>query len=1079
MTKPQKPPSLSEADTILEEDLARESALTLEAAPPVHEWDRYEILELLGRGGMGIVHKARDKRLDRLVAIKFIHSTDPYITMRFVQEARAQARIDHPNVCKVVEVGEVFGKAYIAMQLVHGQALSQCAETMTVSEKVRVLKTIAGAVHEAHRLGIIHRDIKPANIMVEESKDAEGNRALRPVLMDFGLAREAGDSQGLTESGAVMGTPSYMSPEQARGDVRKIDCRSDVYSLGATLYHVLCGEPPFVNDGSVNVLLKVLTQDPVPLRLKAPDLPEALEIIVGKCLNKEPHQRYASAADLALDLERFLNRERVVARRLSLASRLYWRGKRNKPMAFAVVALVLSVLAFTGYGIRTTIVNARNEAIAQKRAELAQKLAQSVKDLEWLVRAAYLVPLHDTGPEKAIVRARMTEIEAEMRGFGDLAAGLDHYALGRGHFALEEWEQARAQLTQAEALGVREPELDYALGRVLGELYSRALEDARKSGDKSYFEKRKQELDKEYLAPALSHLERCRGLKTISASYLEGLIDFYNRRYDKALGNAELARKSSPWLYEAAKLEGDVHMARALDSRDHGDNDQAERHFQEAVARYEQAAEIGRSDHQVHEALAEAWIRQEEMDMYRGRDPGPKLEKALAAADKALIAAPAESQGHTKKAFAYFFQAQYAQEHGAGRSDVERLFREQVSAGERALSLSPNDAYAHEITGLGYTKLAGYLLDLGQPVQTLLDQALIHLEQAIQNNPRFPWAYNDYGYALGYAGDSRHRQNKDPQEWYKKAIDAIKKATQLDDQYTIAYNNASIWLTNLADWKADHGEDPEQAALEAVQMADRAIQINKQNPLPHANAGLAVARVASYRLDIGQDGRESARQAINRFKAVLAIDPSFVFAQRELGRAYYLLGSHEQALGLDPHPSLDAGLGALAQCYRTEPGNADCNAVEAQLRAEQAERNRTQSQPFLEPLGQAQKLALEAIQKVPDRGDLWLVLGQICLQRADALLASQQPQSPPGPVIEEGLRGIEQVLKKAPGLPRALAVQGALLLRKAQVDADPTQKKAALERAKESLSQGFAGNPLLKRRYGAAAAEVDLLYGKQ
>ena len=139
--------------------------------------------------------------------------------------------------------------------------------------------------------------------------------------MDFGLAHEVGDGQGLTESGAVMGTPSYMPPEQARGDARRVDCRSDVYGIGATLYHLLAGEPPFVQDEDGNVLLKVLVQDPVPLREKAPGIPAALDVIVGKCLNKEPHQRYTTAADLAEDLGRFLNRERVVARPLGLASR--------------------------------------------------------------------------------------------------------------------------------------------------------------------------------------------------------------------------------------------------------------------------------------------------------------------------------------------------------------------------------------------------------------------------------------------------------------------------------------------------------------------------------------------------------------------------------------------------------------------------------------------------------------------------------------------------------------------------------------------------------------------------------------
>ncbi|MDI1479419.1 serine/threonine-protein kinase [Polyangium sp. y55x31] len=1070
-TEPPPAAAPAEAPADIPADLPAASERSPLADP--RRWDRYEIVRFLGRGGMGSVYEARDRRLARHVAIKFIHGADPITTKRFLQEARAQARIDHPNVCKVLEVGEVEDKAYIAMQLVEGLSLNDAAKGMTLDEKVRVMKTVTEAVHAAHRIGIIHRDIKPANIMVEKSASADGPASYRPVLMDFGLAREASETKGLTESGTVMGTPGYMPPEQARGSVRSIDPRSDVYSLGATLYDILAGAPPFEDESAVNVLLKVLIQDPIPLRERDPSIPLALDIIVGKCLNKEPHQRYPNAAELADDLERFLNRERVLARRLGLPTRLYWRAKRNKPMAFAVIALVSSLVAFAGYGVRTVIVNARNEAIAQKRAELGQKLGQAVKDLEWLVRSAYLVPLHDTGPEKAVVRARMAEIEAEMRSFGDLAAGLDHYALGRGYLALKEWDRAHAELTQAASLGVREPELDYALGRVLGELYSRAIEEARKSGDKSYFEKRKQELDKEYLEPALAHLTRCRGLPTVPASYLEGLIHFYNRRYDEALESARSARGGLSWLYEAEKLEGDVFMARALDAKDRGENEKAARDFADAVAHYEQAADIGRSDHQIYEALAEAWIRQEEMDLYSGRDPKPKLDKALSAADKALTAAPAESDGHTKKAFAYHFQARYAQDHGAAQAEVERLFRAQLDAGKQAIASHPADAFAQEAIGAAYTRLALYQLDQGKPVQDLLDQAYAHFEEAIRIKPTFPWAYNDYGYALALSGSSIRLRNGDARDVLGRAIDMTKKAFELDAQYLIAYNNTSAWLTELAEWQADHGESPEKTLREAMQMADHVLGVNDKHLLASVNSGMASARIASYRLMTGEDGRAPAQEAIERFGAALAIDSNFLFAQLESGRAHYLHASHARLQGGDGRPSLDEGLRALGQCHRIDPGNADCTMVEAQIRAEEAEWARQQGKPSLPPLEQAQRLSHEATQKAPERLDPWLVLGQVCLQRAEALLAAERPSVPAGPVVDEGLRGIEQALKLAPGLPRALAIEGALHLSRAQID--PVQGKTSLERAKASLAKAFAGNPLLRRRYGKAAAEVDRL----
>lgn len=251
---------------------------------PVVDWDKYEFLSILGRGGMGAVYKARDRRLNRLVALKFILGDDPALVQRFLQEAHAQARLDHPNLCRVYEVGQVEGKPYIAMQFISGQPLDRACTEMSLHQKVELIRDAALALHEAHRAGIIHRDIKPANIMVERNADG----SYRPIVMDFGLARESGENKGLTQTGMVMGTPGYMPPEQARGNTRSMDRRADVYSLGATLYELLTRQPPFDGDEIVDVLLAVLNDDPRPPRALAPDVPLDLDTIVLKCPEYPP-----------------------------------------------------------------------------------------------------------------------------------------------------------------------------------------------------------------------------------------------------------------------------------------------------------------------------------------------------------------------------------------------------------------------------------------------------------------------------------------------------------------------------------------------------------------------------------------------------------------------------------------------------------------------------------------------------------------------------------------------------------------------------------------------------------------------
>src|SRR5678815_5445351 len=224
------------------------STFTMSAPPPpsnddppfpVAYWDRYSNVRFLGQGGMGKVFLAVDTRLHREVAIKFVRGDDAEHVRRLIAEARTQARVSHERICKIYEVGEVEGKVYIAMQYIDGKPLGSLAGELTLEQKVMLIRGAAEGLHEAHRVGIIHRDIKPSNIMVERGDDGE----IRPYVMDFGLAHSAQEA-GATLSGAVLGTPRYMAPEKAQGDTAKLDRRADIYSLGATLYHLLTGQPP-------------------------------------------------------------------------------------------------------------------------------------------------------------------------------------------------------------------------------------------------------------------------------------------------------------------------------------------------------------------------------------------------------------------------------------------------------------------------------------------------------------------------------------------------------------------------------------------------------------------------------------------------------------------------------------------------------------------------------------------------------------------------------------------------------------------------------------------------------------------
>ena len=281
----------------------------------------YELIEEIGRGGMGVVYRARQQSLNRVVAVKMmLGGGRGRERERFQAEAESAARLDHPNVVPVHEVGQWQGRLYFSMKYLPGETLAQrmVRKPLSQREAAAIVCEVARAVHYAHRKGVLHRDLKPSNILIDE----EG----RPHVSDFGLAKTFQPGGSLTNTGAIMGTPAYMSPEQASGNRGPVGPTSDVYSLGAVLYHVLTGRPPVVADSPVNAVLQLLEQDVAPPRALAPDLDRDLELITLRCLQKPADLRYADAESLANDLQAYLDDEPITAQGGRLAevwSRLF------------------------------------------------------------------------------------------------------------------------------------------------------------------------------------------------------------------------------------------------------------------------------------------------------------------------------------------------------------------------------------------------------------------------------------------------------------------------------------------------------------------------------------------------------------------------------------------------------------------------------------------------------------------------------------------------------------------------------------------------------------------------------------
>ncbi len=334
----------------------------------------YEITRELARGGMGVVFLARQVSLNRKVALKMILAgqlADDIDVKRFYTEAEAAANLDHPGIVPIHEVGQHDGQHYFSMGFVEGQSLAQLLATgpLPPRDAAALLAKVADAIEYAHSRGVIHRDLKPGNILLGPN----GN----PRVTDFGLAKKVAGDSGLTASGQIMGTPSFMPPEQAGGNRGDVGPAADVYSLGATLYAMVTGRPPFQAATAMDTVIQVVGNEPVaPRRLNA-GIPRDLETIVLKCLEKEPAKRYESAAALAGDLRRFLSGEPILARPVGPAERAWRWSKRNR-----LVASLLTIVAILTAAGTTTITVLWLRAESSRREALAatERTKQALKD---------------------------------------------------------------------------------------------------------------------------------------------------------------------------------------------------------------------------------------------------------------------------------------------------------------------------------------------------------------------------------------------------------------------------------------------------------------------------------------------------------------------------------------------------------------------------------------------------------------------------------------------------------------------------------------------------------------------------
>lgn len=750
---------------------------------------RFRILERIGEGAMGEVFKAQDTALDRLVAVKLLRAGP---ARRWLLEAQFQASVLHEAVVPVHEVGLLQGRPCIVMAYIPGSNLWERRAELGPRELCALVAQACRGAHAAHCAGLIHRDLKPQNLLVRE--DEEGRP--RAFLADFGLAREA-QSPEASQSGLALGTPYYFSPEQALGE-RLLDARSDVYSLGATLYALLTGRPPFADEeeappepDSEPRLLSRPPQDPartlalvrrvaeeevLPPRRLEPGIPRDLETILLKALEKAPEARYPTALALAEDLERHLAGEPILARPPSRAERLRRLARRHPGWSWAAALLLVAAITAPPLWIDY----ARR---AEARARLSLRVATEAQEVAYRLRLAHMQPLQDRRPQLAWARARAQAMREELLAGGGSGEGPLAFLEGVSELQQDHPAQARSALERAWKAGFRSPEVAQALGEAAMEAYLSTLAtDA--PGDHAE-------------APRLATLDLLRlASQGGSTPLLRARTAFLEGRPDEALRAAAAALAETPWAYEIHLFIGQVWLHRLGEAQD---LPACEAALRQALGAFDRAIALAPSDPKGY-ALKSFALRQlaRRYTVGAGVAPCGLLEAAVEVCETGRRADPGYAPLAAHEALARYVWIRQGERRRSVGLD-HPWFKAMMAEGEEALRLDPEDPVAVMARAWSLEAEAhrAWLLQLPD-AEARFSRAGRLLDGLVAAHPDFSAPHLARAYLCSLREDLEREAGRDPRPYIRQTVAAYRESLRAMNPGLLAQGEPAVFRAELA-----------------------------------------------------------------------------------------------------------------------------------------------------------------------------------------------------------------------------------------------------------------------------------------
>ena len=999
----------------------------------------YQITKLLGKGGSGAVYQARDLRLGRDVAIKFLHRGDDHWYARFQREARALALVDHSRFCRIYEFGEVANQPFLVMQLLRGRTLEDAG--LDLRECLAVIRDLARALHEAHAAGLIHRDLKPGNIMI--CRDGEGKP--QPFVLDFGLAHLKNQSD-LTVTGDILGTPGFMSPEQARGETAVSDL-TDVYGLGATLYDVLVGKPPFDGSTPESVLQALLSKEPVRPRLLVPGLPREVEIIIMTCLAREPERRYQGVQALADDLDRYLKGRLIEAQAPSLLYRVSRVVRRHRALVFLTVTAVILLLGSLLWG--------RIES--QRREDLARRVAAALANIENTSRLTFLARKHLIGPRQAEIRGELLHLEDLIEAEGAATRAAGEQALGLGYLALKDTPRALDFLQASWERGHRSPELTHGLGLAYSLLYrermARVMVTQQAQSPEVLAETRRLRQQALFFMqhPSMGEAER--------AGYLEALIAFCEGRYEAALGYLDGATQLPPWFYEAEQLRAASERQWAIQLSRQGDLETADLRFHNALVAGRQAIAIGASDPENYRVLARSHLDMLVQGLHRGYGREDSFSQGLQVLEDLEMVLPQDGEAALLRARLWHMTARSLREE---RGDVSIPLAASLVALAQARQGPAAAERVDRQEGALFWLWAQWLADRRLPATEMAQRALDVLAR-IPENRRDYFVHFTMGSAYRNLAQGMERKGEAAGWAYECSIDALSRARHLQPEGIEAANSLAMTFYHLARVRG-----PEQATT-YLQRAETvllgAIEVHDHHPVLFYQLGrvyLRSAQAGKHSLD-----KAYADMALAAFEKARVLNPRLGRAYERISRIWLLRAQEAWDRGEDYSGPLEAGLAICEQGLAMNSRLTYLSLNQTFLlyfKAKYLLRRGENPTPALDEAAQV-ALTLKGVEALLTRGSIERLRGEW------SVLNGEDPSAS----LARAGAAFDEILKQKPQHEEAKRSLGRLLTLKAAWQwANGGDAGPLCDQAEAALAQGSRDSPL----WLSARTRLAVLQGK-